>query len=119
MPEPRVLHLPDKYAQEVHRLLKLHIPRAEVWAYGSRVQGDFYEASDLDLVARFPPSDKPELFRLSEVTEAFQESNLPILVQIVDWDRIPQAFRDEISAGYVVIQAGEPAGSDETAGEMP
>lgn len=106
MPEQTVLHLPERYATQVRALLKQHIPQAEVWAYGSRVRGDHYDASDLDLVARFPPDETSDPFRLSALGEAFSESNLPIIVQLLDWDRIPAAFRDEILAGYVVLQRG-------------
>ena len=56
MPEQRTLHLPEPYAAQVRALLQQHIPEAEVWAYGSRVRGDHYAASDLDLVVRFLPS---------------------------------------------------------------
>ena len=45
MSEPHVLHLPEKYAAQVRALLQAHIPEAQVWAYGSRVRGDHYEAS--------------------------------------------------------------------------
>ncbi len=51
--KPR-LHLPDSYLHKVQDILHAHLPQAEVWAYGSRVNGDYYEASDLDLVARQP-----------------------------------------------------------------
>lgn len=104
MPDQKVLHLPKKYADQVHALLQQYIPDAEVWAYGSRVNGGFFEASDLDLVAHFATIQKRDVFRLSKVREAFQESNLPIMVQIVDWDAIPESFRDEIRAGYAVVQ---------------
>ena len=54
----RTLHLPEPYAAQVRALLQQHIPEAGVWAYGSRVRGDHYPASDLDLVVCFP-SDSP------------------------------------------------------------
>ena len=104
MPEQKSLHLPDKYLAQVKSLLRQHIPQAEVWAYGSRVRGDFHDASDLDLVARFPASVKNDIFRLGTLQEAFTESDLPIIVQIVDWDGIPEAFKDEIAAKYFVVQ---------------
>lgn len=104
MPERTTLHLPEKYLEQIRTLLHQHIPRAEVWAYGSRVHGDHHEASDLALVARFPPTEKRDVFRLSRVRDAFSESNVPIFVQIVDWNTIPESFKDEIQAGYVVIQ---------------
>jgi hypothetical protein len=40
------------------------------------------------------------------VKDAFSESNLPILVQLVDWAGIPAAFHDEIAANYVAVQKG-------------
>lgn len=106
MPEQRTLHLPEKYAGQVRELLRQHIPEAEVWAYGSRVRGDYYDSSDLDLVARFPATEKRDIFRMSAIKEAFVESNLPIIVQLVDWERIPESFREEILAGHVVVQKG-------------
>lgn len=101
MPETTTLHLPDLYREMVYALLQQYIPQADVWAYGSRVNGDYYEASDLDLVARCPAS---QTSNLGDLREAFTESNLPIIVQIVDWDRIPEDFRQEILVNYVVLQ---------------
>ena len=103
---PLSLHLPPRYLQQVRDILRRYLPHAEVWAYGSRVNGDYYEASDLDLVVRQPDDLTRPQTALSEITEAFSESDLPILVQIVDWARIPASFRAEIEAGYVVVQEG-------------
>ena len=38
---------------------------------------------------------------------AFSESNLPILVDIQDWARIPDSFREEIERTGVVIFPGD------------
>jgi hypothetical protein len=38
--------------------------------------------------------------------DALVESNLPIRVDVVDWARIPEAFRREIERAYVVVQEG-------------
>jgi predicted nucleotidyltransferase len=103
-----VLHLPARYLAIVQDILRRYLPHAEVWAYGSRVNGDHYEASDLDLVVRQPDDLSRRQPGLDEVAAAFSDSDLPILVQIVDWARIPKAFREEIETGYLVLQ---PAGS--------
>lgn len=100
------LHLPPRYLRFVEEILRRHLPDAEVWAYGSRVNGDYYEASDLDLVVRQPDDLTRPQTALDEVAAAFSDSDLPILVQIVDWARIPESFREEIQAGYVVVQEG-------------
>lgn len=121
MPGSQPLHLPEPWLREVRAILRAHLPEAEVWAYGSRVNGDHYDASDLDLVAHLPDSvEKLKRFtRLDEVKEAFVESKLPIIVQIVDWNAIPQSFRDEILAGYVVIQVGRVSPEDVTRQDNP
>jgi predicted nucleotidyltransferase len=102
--ETSKLHLPERYLQMVLAILQTHLPNAEVWAYGSRVNGDYYEASDLDLVVRQPEDLSRQQINLDEVIDAFSESDLPIIVQLVDWARIPESFHDEIMAKYAVIQ---------------
>ena len=99
------LALPPRYRRMVEALLREHVPDAEVWAYGSRVNGRSHDGSDLDLVVRGPALE-PLGIEFSELVEAFQESNIPILVQAHDWARLPESFHVEIERGYVVVQAG-------------
>lgn len=98
------LALPEKYLSQVLVILRTHLPHAEIWAYGSRVNGDYYDASDLDLVVRRPDDLSRRQEKLWEVIDVFVESNLPIIVQLVDWAGIPDTFRNEITARYVVLQ---------------
>ena len=84
-------------------LLQEHVPNAEVWAYGSRVNGEAHDASDLDLVLRSPTLE-PLGREFSELLEAIAESSIPILVQVHDWARLPESFHNEIQKAYVVIQ---------------
>ena len=100
-------HLPPRYLDMVLEILRRHLPHAEVWAYGSRVRGDCHDTSDLDLVVRNPEDLAQPCPDLADVAEAFSLSNLPIMVQITDWARIPREFHDEILAGYVVLKAVE------------
>ncbi len=79
------LHLPEPYLLMVQDILRTHLPTAEVWAYGSRVNGDYYDARDLDLLVRQPDNLNQRQSKLGDVVEAFSDSNLPIIVQIVDW----------------------------------
>jgi len=87
-------------------LLQRFVPTAEVWAYGSRVNGDCHEASDLDLVVLNPAAPGAELSGLADLKDALVESDLPIRVDVVDWARIPESFRREIERAYVVVQEG-------------
>lgn len=90
----------------VLRLIAVHLPNAEVLAYGSRVNGTSHEASDLDLVARNPLDEKQRLTGVSDLREAFSESSLPITVDILDWARAPESFRQEILRGGTVLLYG-------------
>ena len=105
--EISTLQLAPRYLAMVQTVLQEYLPQAEVWAYGSRVHGDCYEASDLDLVVRQADDLTRTTPNLWEIQEAFKESNLPIQVQIVDWARIQKSFHPEIEAGYVVVQQGK------------
>lgn len=45
--ELAALDLPERHRQKLQALLALHTPQAQVWAYGSRVNGKAHEGSDL------------------------------------------------------------------------
>lgn len=106
-PARPTLHLPARYLAIVQDILRRHLPHAEVWAYGSRVKGDHYDASDLDLVVRQPDDLTRPQPDLDAVAAAFSDSDLPILVQILDWARIPEAFREEIESACVVLMSAD------------
>lgn len=101
------LDLRPEWLDIIRRILAAHLPEAEVLAYGSRVSGAAHEGSDLDLVARNPNNSMMPLPNLGEVREAFSESNLPILVDILDWSQIPESFREEIKYSGVLIFPAE------------
>ena len=48
------LHLLARHRAMLEALLKEHLPEVEVWAYGSRVNGQSHDGSDLDLVLHGP-----------------------------------------------------------------
>jgi len=75
----------------------------EVWAYGSRVHGDAHEGSDLDLVIRTPDLQKLPLTVFLDLKEKIQESNIPIVVELFDWARLPESFHKSILAKHEVL----------------
>lgn len=85
-------------------MLQEHVPDAEVWAYGSRVNGQSHEASDLDLVLRDPNLQKIDSFQLADLSDAFTESNIPFIIEARDWARLPEAFHHEIQKKHVIMQ---------------
>jgi len=80
-----------------------YIPRATVWAFGSRVKGTHHPASDLDLAVHCDKETaRKELPRLNE---ALIESDLSFKVQVLDYNRLPENMQEMIRQQYVVIYA--------------
>lgn len=98
------LDLPESHLRLLRELLARHVPTAEVWAYGSRVNGSAHEGSDLDLVLRDPNRLGADSEGWQELKEAIQDSRLPMLVEVHLWPRLPAAFHREIEHQYVVLQ---------------
>ena len=101
-----MLDLRPEWLEIVRDLIAVHLPGVEVLAYGSRVQGTAHDGSDLDLVVRNPDGTVVPSMMLEGLREAVSQSNLPILVDVLDWARIPQSFRKEIERGGVVVVYG-------------
>src|SRR5664279_4559924 len=89
---------------EVYYVLRNHVPEYPVWAFGSRVKWTAKAHSDLDLAIITP--QPLSLTRMANIKEAFDESNLSIRIDIVDWATTSEVFRKIIEQNKVVVQAG-------------
>ncbi len=98
------LDLSERHLHTLQALLAKHTPQAQVWAYGSRIHGHAHEGSDLDLVLRNLDDLTQDVLGWLELKEALQASDLPMLVDVHLWSRLPQAFQANIQAGYVQLQ---------------
>ena len=115
MTEPRTgpaqpadrLHLLPRHREKLAALLRQHLPGVEVWAYGSRVNGQSHDSSDLDLVLRGPDLQEIPTGRLADFREALRESTIPFLVEARDWAHLPERFQREIEREYVVVAERE------------
>lgn len=95
----------------VRGILARLVPQYEVWAFGSRARRTAKEYSDLDLAVI---ADKPLDWSIkASLVEAFDESDLPIKVDVVDWAATSDSFRRIIEKDKVVVQArGDSQGGD-------
>ncbi|MCK5662953.1 MAG: nucleotidyltransferase domain-containing protein, partial [Thiotrichaceae bacterium] len=94
------LDLPVKYLKILRVLIARYLKNGEVWAYGSRVKQQNHEASDLDLVVLH---DESVHFDVYDFREALRESDIPILIDVMDWNTIPDSFKREINRCHVVV----------------
>lgn len=102
MAKPDGLLISDHEWQQVSSILQRFLPENEVWAFGSRVNGNAKPYSDLDLAII---SQQPiPLPLLAEVAEAFSESDLPWKVDLVDWATTSERFRQVIAAQKLIVK---------------
>lgn len=93
-----MINIEPQYLEIVRQILLKHVPKAHVWVFGSRITGKFKKYSDLDLAII---NAKPlTLSEITELKEAFVESDLPFRVDIVDWNAISEEFRAVIARSY-------------------
>lgn len=57
----------------------------------------------MDLVVLAPNNEKLPMDMLMELKDKIRESNIPILVEIFDWARLPESFHKNIEASHEVL----------------
>ena len=100
-----MIDLNPKHLETIQHILAVHIPECEVRAFGSRVKWTAKDYSDLDLT--IVGSEPLTLRQLRRLKEAFEESYLPIRIDVVDWQSLSDEFRKVILEKYEVIQEPE------------
>ena len=101
------LHLQQRHRRVIENLARQHLPGVDIWAYGSRVNGQSHDGSDLDLVLRGPNLAEIPFLQVGAFWEALQESTLPFLVEARDWACLPERFHGEIQRNYVALVSAE------------
>ena len=102
---PVALQLDPRYLAMLRAIFDRHLKdqAVEVLAYGSRLTANFHSGSDLDLVIRNTKDRSLPVKRMFDLLEDIRESNVPILVDVLDWARIPDEFHTQIERQHLVI----------------
>ena len=85
--------------------LRDHLPAGvKVWVFGSRAQWSAREGSDLDLALE----GEAEIDRkvMDALVDAFEDSDLPYTVDVVDINRISKQFRQIVDSHKVSLSLG-------------
>ncbi|MBO1926329.1 nucleotidyltransferase domain-containing protein [Thiomicrorhabdus sp. 6S2-11] len=98
------MQLRDKDKQMIIQVARQSFTQpVKIWAFGSRVNGQAHEGSDLDLVV-IPSDEKSIDFdEFTDFKERLTESTIPILIQVMDWNRITESFKENILTAYVEL----------------
>ncbi len=98
------LNVSPEHLNQIKAILKQNAPNLEVWAYGSRINDSCHDASDLDLVIRNPNNLQKPMDNLSQIKQSFIDSNLPFLVDLMDWASLPTSYREEINKRHLPVK---------------
>ena len=95
-----MLNVKQKYLNELKNIFKKYCPNAEIWAYGSRLTNDCHSGSDLDLVVKnFNDGTK----NIIELRTLLNNSDIPFLIDINEFDKLPSYFQEEIKKEYIKL----------------
>lgn len=106
------------HLETIHRILDEHVPDCEVRAFGSRAKWNASDYSDLDLAV--VGDQHLEWHILSQLKTAFEESDLPFRVDVLDWHDISDKFREMIEADCIALVEANHRndGNETTVGEF-
>ncbi len=93
------INLPNDELEIITNLLQKYVPHSEIWAFGSRVNGNAKQYSDLDLA--IIDSKSIDIHLIIALKEAFSESKLDIKVDLLEWNNLNESFQKIILKNYV------------------
>lgn len=82
-------------------ILKAHIKRGKVYAFGSRYKNNNRKFSDFDIA--IDTGEKLSFEFLNILKDAFEESDLPYRVDIIDYNNISDKFKKIVDGGNEII----------------
>lgn len=95
-----MLSIKEEYLNELKDIFNNYCPNAEIWAYGSRIKNDCHSGSDLDLVVKnFNDGTK----NIIELRTLLNNSDIPFLIDINEFDKLPSYFQEEIKKEYIKL----------------
>jgi predicted nucleotidyltransferase len=94
-------NISDKDRDLIIHTIGRFLPDAKIYLFGSRIKGNNKKYSDLDVLIE--PNKKISMENLYNIDEAFQESDLPYIVDFHDRFRIDDHFYNLISPTLVRV----------------
>lgn len=89
-----MIDLTPEHKAVVKDIFTANLPMCDVRIFGSRVKGTSTQFSDLDIVLY--GDEEKDQDRITKVKNELSESDLPFLVDILDWSDLSSEFRSVI-----------------------
>ena len=96
------MDLKPQHLKIVHDIIARHLPGLEVKLFGSRAKGTAKPYSDLDLVIIGDELLPVTTIRI--LRDAFDDSDLPFQVDLVEWAGTSEEFRKVITMSAIPLE---------------
>ena len=98
----RQIDLSPEHRAQVLGIIRQRLPDARIWVYGSRATGRARRYSDLDLML---DGSEPIPLRIrGDLDEDFDESNLPIIVDLHDMALTDARFLERVRRDFLLLE---------------
>ena len=98
----RSIDLPAEHRALMLDIIRRRLPDARIWVYGSRAKGRARRYSDLDLMLDAGGQPIP-LNVMGDLDEDFDESNLPIIVDLHDMALTDARFLERVRKDFLPL----------------
>ncbi len=97
-----MIDLKKELLDKVKQILNDNVPQYKALMFGSRIYGTARKFSDIDIALIGP--EKIEWREIENLKDVFAESDLPMIVDIVDFNSVSKSFKMIINKNYEVIK---------------
>ena len=97
-----MIDLEKTLLDKVKQILNANVPNYKALMFGSRVYGTAKKFSDIDIALIGP--EKIDWREIESLKDIFAESDLPMIVDIVDFNSVAKSFKKIINKNYEVIK---------------
>lgn len=95
------MQLEQEHADIIRSVIQKHCPSAQVTLFGSRAKNTASATSDIDIAINTNASIP--LKKLTLINSELNESDIPYLVDIIDWNRVSKEFQKNIIASAIEL----------------
>ena len=97
-----MIDLEEDYLKEIRHILAEKVSDCEVHVFGSRIEGKARKFSDLDLA--LIGKEKLDWRKIESLKDIFSATDIPIIIDVIDFNAISAEFRKIIENNYEIIQ---------------
>ncbi len=97
-----MIDLEKTYLDTVRQILCEHASEYKAVIFGSRIQGTAKKYSDIDIA--LIGSNKIDWRKIESIKDIFSESDLPMIVDVIDYNSVSDSFKMRIDDRYELIK---------------